>query len=104
MAVTTRMQQSGTGQYSLTIPRTLALVLGIHKGTVLEFSLLSDFSFELKKVDVNDRPTRKKVQCTNSGQFLVNFPRVLADATGYAKGTEVVFAIDKKANLKISKR
>ena len=97
------IQQTGSGQIILTLPKALAQVLEIKKGKILSFRLEKDFSFTLIKVDKKISPLEKNVQETNTGQITISIPKTLALATGFVKGTEVWFSLDEKKNLTLHK-
>ncbi len=98
-----RVQQTNKSQFTLTIPKTFAELLGYSKDTVLAFSMESNRDITLKPAKRANKSTRMKVQRTSNDQFIVTFPKHIAYVLDIRKGDTLSFTLSEEMELVLKK-
>ena len=89
MSIQRKIQITSNNQFVVTIPKAIAQLLNFTKGTILEYSLLKNLSFNLAPVKNGNKATRMKVQMTKTNQYIITIPKVFAESFNFKKGTIV---------------
>ena len=94
------LQRNTNGQYTLTLPKQIVLLLGWKSHEILSFSFLND-AITISKTE-NENDLCRKLQMTNKSQFILTIPKNLIQILKWDDKQKVIFEMTN-SSLVISK-